>query len=162
MKGVQAAQAQFQPPCALKHEHNVAPFQPSDPPIYTSLTLDPEQAARLTQAGRVHGTSITGVVAGVLAILTFRHNEVANAKSVSIWGAATDRRGRIPDQYKPYYSQAIWSKSILLADINTISTASQALLERGVVEPTFWKVCRDFKEDLDAFAVSNLTLGQVL
>jgi hypothetical protein len=96
---------------------------------------------------------VTGVIAGILAVVSRKHNIVANAKSVGIWGVATDRRARIPEPYKPYYGQAIWSKTIYLDNMTAIDTAVAGLLEGSHIVPEFWDICRKFKGDLDRFAV---------
>lgn len=154
LSDISAAQKPYLPTCMLRHRHDVQPYAFSDPPILSSLVIDKDQHAKITQAGRTNGTSVTGVVAGILAILTSKYNEVPNAKSVSIWGAATDRRARMPDKYKPYYSQAIWSKSVMLKDMDAITSSTHAIFEEQTANPDFWSVCREFKADLDAFAVS--------
>lgn len=107
LKQLSASQAPYLPTCTLKHNHDVEPFMPSGLPILTSLLLNENEHTKVIQAGKVNGTSVTGNVAGILAILTYKYNETQDAKSVSIWGAATDRRTRIPDKYKPFYGQAI-------------------------------------------------------
>lgn len=120
----------------------------------TSLVLQKHTHDNITQIGRKNGTSVTGIFAGILAMLASRYNQVPQARSVSIWGVATDRRARIPERYKPFYSQAIWSKSIRLTNMNEIRAAERAMLEDGHVTNEFWNICHEFKQDLDIFAVT--------
>lgn len=149
-----ASQEAFTPSAVLRHKHNVEPYGPSHLPIMTTLVLEKPHHDKVIQAGRENGTSITGVVAGIMAMLSVRYSEEQSARSVSIWGVATDRRARLPEEYKPFYSQAIWSKSILLGNMEAIQSALQSVFGTGSINDEFWTVCRDFKADLDAFAVS--------
>ena len=146
-------QIRVQPQCLFPTIANARPLQDSPLPFYRSIEVPTERHNRIISLGKKQGTSVTGVIARILAVVSRKHNIVANAKSVGIWGVATDRRARIPERYKPYYGQAIWSKTIYLDNMKAIDAAVTGLLEGSSIVPEFWEVCREFKGDLDKFAV---------
>ena len=124
------------------------------PVTLAQALFPPEKHDAITRAGKANGTSVTGIVAGVLALLSLKYNVTPDAKSAAIWGAAVDRRAGLPERYRPFYQQCIWSKTILLGNMAAIRKACDAFEQRGEIVEEYWEVCRDFKADLDAFAVS--------
>lgn len=126
-------------------------------PILAEFVADPELHRLVTAAGKLNGTSVTGIVAGLLALITYKHRVRSNPgpKSVVIWGAATDRRAFLEDRFNPYYGQCIWSKNVYLRNIAAIEESLSALDNAETIPSSFWTVCKEFKNDLDAFAVSR-------
>ena len=150
-----APKAGLSPSCALPVREVSADIADNQSPvILASALFPPQQHEAITRAGKANGTSVTGIVAGVLALLSSKHNVTPDAKSAAIWGAAVDRRAGLPERYRPFYQQCIWSKTVLLGNMAAIRRACDAFEQRGEIGEEFWEVCREFKADLDTFAVS--------
>lgn len=150
-----APKAGLSPSCALPVRGTPADVaEDQRPVIFAQALFPPGQHEAITRVGKANGTSVTGIVAGVLALLSLKYSVTPDAKSAAIWGAAVDRRAGLPERYRPFYQQCIWSKTILLGNMAAIRRACDAFEQKGEIVKGFWEVCRDFKADLDAFAVS--------
>lgn len=142
-----------EPTCQLLGPITCPQFSTDSLPIETGITLDRPMHDSLVQVSRKNGCTVTAALSAIFGLLSAKYNVVEDAKSVALYGHATDQRWRLDERYKDFVGLGIWSTTVYHHEVHTLKKMEDALSREGRVPDAFWEVARSMRNDLKAFSV---------